>query len=60
MIESLFPVYGPEQVTSGATSDLRKATRVARAMVKVCSDVGIFVDGILTWKYTPTLLNRAL
>ena len=29
------PVYGPENVTSGASSDLQHATRTARAMVKV-------------------------
>lgn len=28
-------VYGPENVTSGASSDLKQATRTARAMVKV-------------------------
>ena len=28
-------VYGPENVTSGASSDLQHATRTARAMVKV-------------------------
>lgn len=28
-------VYGSENVTSGASSDLRRATRTARAMVKV-------------------------
>ena len=29
------PVYGAENVTSGASSDIRHATRVARNMVKV-------------------------
>lgn len=29
------PVYGPENVTSGASSDLMKATQTAQAMVKV-------------------------
>jgi len=28
-------VYGAENVTSGASSDIRKATRTAQAMVKV-------------------------
>jgi len=28
-------VYGVENVTSGASSDIRKATRTAQAMVKV-------------------------
>jgi ATP-dependent metalloprotease len=28
-------VYGPDNVTSGASSDLRQATGVANAMVKV-------------------------
>ena len=32
---SSFAVYGPENVTSGASSDLQHATRTARAMVKV-------------------------
>jgi ATP-dependent metalloprotease len=32
----IFPeVYGPENVTSGASSDIMKATRTATAMVKV-------------------------
>jgi ATP-dependent metalloprotease len=30
-------VYGPENVTSGASSDIMKATRTATAMVKVSS-----------------------
>lgn len=28
-------VYGPENVTSGASSDITKATNIARRMVKV-------------------------
>lgn len=28
-------VYGPQNVTSGASSDIRSATRTAQAMVKV-------------------------
>ena len=31
-------VYGPENVTSGASSDLQHATRTARAMVKVSTN----------------------
>jgi ATP-dependent metalloprotease len=30
-----FPVYGAENVTSGASSDIKNATRTAQAMVKV-------------------------
>ena len=31
----LTPVYGPENVTSGAVSDIRNATSTASAMVRV-------------------------
>lgn len=34
--EDTLTVYGADGVTSGASSDLQKATQVATAMVKVC------------------------
>lgn len=33
---SMYPVYGPDNVTSGASSDIRNATSTASAMVRVC------------------------
>lgn len=39
-------VYGPQNVTSGASSDLRHATSTANAMVKVTSSAICFGSDI--------------
>ena len=44
LIYALAIVYGPENVTSGASSDIQNATQTAQAMVKVCP-FGSYHDG---------------
>ena len=39
VIESLFPVYGPEQVTSGATSDLRNLAQIILDNVDIVDNI---------------------
>jgi hypothetical protein len=39
LIYQIRQVYGRDNVTSGASSDIRSATRIATSMVKVCAVV---------------------